>query len=371
MFSQMLPFLPDYHSPDTIEIRKFVYMAPKWITSRVGYQELIFQLILHVIVLIFDAYDRRHPQIELHETFFFANHALGALVINYLLLPRYLYPKKYLRFFVYFLIIIFIVLLIEEGVLERLYYPETRGRVFFRGLRDFNNLLDVLPPIFILSGFKFAWDALRKQSEVESLKDTVKESELEFLKSQINPHFLFNNLNNLYSYAIKNAPETPDIILELSEVLRYMLYECRARYVLLSREIEQINNFINLGKLQIKERGTVVFNVDNAHTQFHIAPLILIVFVENAFKHSSSSQSDDIRIDINLSVNENGFMTFICKNSYQEQSNTASLSNGIGLENVKKRLNLLYPETHTLQISNSNYLFKVEMSVDLNEKSRS
>lgn len=336
------------------------------------YKELIFQLVLHVVVLVFDAYDRRHPHMEWHKLFFFANHALGALIINYVLLRRYLYSKKYLLFFASCVVIILLVMVIEEGVLERIYFPDTRGKHLWSGVFGkgaLYTLLDVLPPIFILCGFKFAWDALRKQKEVEALTIAARESELQFLNSQINPHFLFNNLNNLYSYAIKNAPETPKIILELSEVLRYMLYDCKASQVSLSREIEQLTNFINLGKLQIKDRGMVKLDTKGHLNDYKIAPLVLIIFVENAFKHSTSSQSDHINIKIQLSVNQSGIMNFICQNSFEEESNVESLSSGIGLENVKTRLELLYPNVHELRITRQEGLYRVELMMDLNQTS--
>lgn len=351
-------------------MRRFVVMAISKPLSTSKNHELIFQVILHFVVLIFDAYDRRHPRIEFHEIMFFSNHALGALVINYVLLSRYLYPKKYLQFFLYSLVTVFVVMLIEEAFLERIYFPDTRGRDAWRGIFGggaMYTLMDVLPPIFILCGFKFAWDALRKQKEVEALTSVVRESEIQFLKSQINPHFLFNNLNNLYSYAIKNAPETPQIILELSEVLRYMLYDCKAPQVPLIREAEQLNNFVNLSKLQIQDRGTVNFKTKGELSEFHIAPLILIVFLENAFKHSTSSQSDKINIDIDLSVDAEGNMHFTCKNTYEKDSNVENLAGGIGLENVQTRLALIYSDAYDLKITKTDSDYLVSLTIDLNQ----
>lgn len=265
-------------------------------------------------------------------------------------------------FFLWLVLVIGIVVSIEEGPLENLYFPDTKGRSFFGSV---HNLFDVLPTVFILSGFKFAWDALRKQKEVETLKDAVKEGELQFLKSQINPHFLFNNLNNLYSHAIKNSPDTPQIILNLSEVLRYMLYECKAAKVPLSREIAQINHFISLGKLQIENRGVVHFQPTGNDTGYMIAPLILMVFIENAFKHSASSQSSEIEINITTDISTNGILQFQCRNSYHQQSNTEKLSKGIGLENVKTRLELLYPKAHKLAIRKDDHSFEITLSLNL------
>jgi len=330
-------------------------------TPTISIREAIFQLVLHVVVFVFYGYSRHNPQFEEYEVVFFLNYAAGALIINYWLLPSCIYTKKYLKFTLYFLLIIALMVLIEEYVLEKIYFPDTRGQRFFA----LGNLLNMLPIIAILSGFKFAWDALGKQKEVDELRNTVKESELQFLKSQINPHFLFNNLNNLYAHAIENSPQTPTIILELSSVMRYMLYECKARYVSLSKEIEHLNNFINLSNLQIEGRGQVEFTPPELIQDYRVAPLILMVFIENAFKHSSSSQTENINISVDLKINESGELHFSCINSYLNQTNTKDINSGIGLENVQKRLQLLYPDSHTLNISKEENEYRVLLKMDL------
>ncbi len=341
-------------------------MSDQSIATRFPVKELLFQVVLHVVVFIFYAFDRRDPQLESYQLVFFLNYAVAAFIINYFLLPRFLYRKHYLHFIIYVILTIALVIFVEEAVIEQIYFPDTRGRRF---LGVFFSLWGVLPVITVLCGFKFAWDALGKQTEVEDLKNTLKESELQFLKSQINPHFLFNNMNNLYAYAIENSPKTPEIILDLSAVLRYMLYDCKARYVPLSKEIEQLENFINLSKLQIEERGEVKLTARNILSGYQIAPLILLVFVENAFKHSASSQTENIIIDIDLRMSGTGTLYFTCKNTFSALSNTDNLSKGIGLENVKKRLQLLYPGAHQLKISSSENQYEVYLSIDLNKTS--
>lgn len=325
-------------------------------------KEVFFQLVLHLLVFTFYSFDKEHPQIAGHHFAFFLSYALAAFIINYGLLPRFLYRKKYLYFLLSFVLVVAAVIWVEERILEPIYFPGRRADTF-PGV--FFSTVQVLPIITILVGFKFAWDALGKQRELDVLKDAVRESELQFLKSQINPHFLFNNLNNLYSYAIENSPKTPTIILELSSVLRYMLYECREQYVPLSKEIEQMEHFTRLNQLQIEERGEVNFRSQIIPTGYQIAPLILIVFIENAFKHSQASQSDNIFIDIEVQVSEAGQLNFYCKNNFQPTSNTTSLSQGIGLENVRKRLELIYPDTHRLQIRKSDDLYEVHLTLDL------
>lgn len=326
-------------------------------------QEVIFQIILHVLVFVFYSIDRRNPQIENYEIVFFLNLAFFAFLFNYFLLPRLLYRRKYLYTLLVLTLMITAAMFMEEFVLEQIYFSDTRGSRF-AGI--FYTLLGILPVFTILVGFKFAWDALGKQREVEQLQMAVKESELQFLKSQINPHFLFNNLNNLYAHAIEQSPRTPEIILGLSSVLRYMLYDCRAAYVPLKKEVEQLGNFIKISELQIEDRGEVSFTADAQLGHYQIAPLLLNVFVENAFKHSTSSQTDNIFIDISVRVGKMGRLFFSCINSFDQQTNTDSLSSGIGLKNVRKRLELIYPNAHELIINTQDNQYEVSLTLDLN-----
>lgn len=339
-------------------------MTKKIKMTRDSSKEVVFQIVLHLLVFVFYSFDRAHPHIHLQKVVYFLNYAIAAFFINYFLLPKYYYQNKHLYFFIGALLMATGVILIEELVLEPIYFPDTRAKNFPGVLFT---LSQVLPVITILSGFKFAWDALGKQREVDELKSAVQESELQFLKSQINPHFLFNNLNNLYSYAIENSPKTPEIILELSGVLRYMLYECREKYVPLTKEVEQLENFTKISEMQIEERGQVNFTAKNIVAGYQIAPLILTVFIENAFKHSTASQADGISIEVNVELSESGRLEFVCTNSFLPQSNMDHISQGIGLENVKKRLQLLYPDAHQLDLKKSENLYEVRLTIDLNQ----
>lgn len=325
-------------------------------------KEFFFQITLGSLVFILYSYGRHDRNITFQEFIFFTNQSLGAFVIGFFLLPNFFYQNKYWHFTIYSAVVLSVVVFIEEGILERIYFPTTRGRNLAAQIYD---LLDVLPTILILLGAKFAWDAITERKRANQLELLAKESELQFLKTQINPHFLFNNLNNLYALAIEESPQTPDFILELSAMLRYMLYECKAQYVALPKEIEQLENFIRLNELQIEGRGKATYTQTINATHFNIAPLIFMVFVENAFKHSASSQTKNIKIDIDLKVSENGTLEFICNNNYLLQSNTQNLSKGIGLENVKKRLEMLYPNAHSLQINSKNHIFQVHLKMML------
>ena len=345
-------------------------MTQKIKTTSFSYNEVIFQIALHVLVFIFYSFDRDNPIIEKHQVALFLNYALAAFMINYFLLPLFYFRKRLIPFLLSLVLVITVVILIEELVLEPYYFPGTRKAENFPGL--FFTLLDILPVITILSGFKFAWDAFAKQQELDELKSLMQESEMQFLKSQINPHFLFNNLNNIYAYTVEDTAKAQAILLELSSVLRYMLYECKEKYVSLQKEVEQLENFTQLNELQIEDRGKVQFTMEGVTAGYQIAPLILITFIENAFKHSQSSQSSNIFIDIKIRLltdgeagMPNGTLQFTCKNNFETTTNTQRLSKGIGLENVRKRLQLIYPDAHQLNIHQADNLYEVDLTMQL------
>ena len=326
-------------------------------------KEILFQVIFHLVVFVFYAFERNQPGIESYKYANFINYAITAGIINYICLPIFYKRKNVFVFAGLIALCILTSALIEELILEKLFFDGQRAE----SIKLLWAFIDIIPVVAILSGVKFGWDANMKQKEVDKLEEVVKESELQFLKSQINPHFLFNNLNNLYSYALEGSEKTPEIILELSGLLRYMLYDCKEKYVSLSKEIEQMKNFVNLNELQIEDRGKVNLTIQEVSESYMIAPLILIVFIENAFKHSQSSQSSDIEIEIDLKIQSDGNLYFKCINTYNKIANNANLDQGIGLENVKKRLELIYPNAYQLSLRDKRDLYMVDLIIDLNK----
>ncbi len=334
-----------------------------------NYKEFLFQIVVAGMLFLFYTFEGHHHKgfiFKLYRVTYFVNYLVTALIISYVLLPKFYYKQRYWQFSIATLIALTGTLLIEEFILEYIYFPTTRFLYF----GYFYSLIDVVPIVFILVSFKFIWDVHQKNNEVAQLKSAIQESELQFLKTQINPHFLFNNLNNLYSYAIENSTKTPTIILELSSVLRYMLYDCKEQYVPLYKEIEHLKNFTNLNELQIENRGNISFTVDTIPSNFKIAPLILPVFVENAFKHSTASQSDNINIIVKIMVSKTGILTFSCINSFLPVANNKNLSTGIGLQNVKKRLDILYPKKHRLTILDTDNKYNAQLVLTLHQNTK-
>ncbi len=326
-------------------------------------KEYLFLGIFIALLIFLDVFNRNEPGLQWHKIAYKFNYIGAALFVNYYLLPRYFYSKKYGAFAFGFLIVLVAVVVVDEYIVEWLFF---RNSARYENVLYLMTLIQSLPTILLVIGFKFAWDATQKQRKIDSLKRMVAESKLQFLNSQINPHFLFNNLNNLYAFALDNSPKTPEIILQLSSILRYMLYDCRDKTVLLSKELDNLNDYIKLSELQLDDEGRVNFNVDGKPENLRIAPLILMVFVENAFKHAPASQLSDIQINISVKISNNT-LSFYCENNYSEQTNTDNLGTGIGLKNVKGRLDLSYPDRYKLNIEKKKNWYKVFLEINLSD----
>lgn len=215
-----------------------------------------------------------------------------------------------------------------------------------------------LTPTALLVMFRFYKD----QQQLLQLKEQKKTAELDALKHQLNPHFLFNTLNNLYSLALEKSDKTPEVIERLSEILDYILFQCKDTYVSIHKEVELIENYLALEKVRYGKRVSISFQHD-VDSKARIAPLILLTFIENAFKHGVKQELNNATIDIDLSVKED-MIYFNIANTKPPQGE----GNGkekLGLKNVKKQLALLYPESHTLstQESDESYLVNLQLNV--------
>jgi len=324
-------------------------------------KEYLYLGMIVVLLFFLNSFDRFSVGLQWERSVFFINYFLAALFINYFLIPRLLYKQKIWTFIILLFFVLIVVIFLEEFLLEKLVWANTERSV---RIRLQISLFEALPPILLLVGYKLSWDAIQKQNKIETLNRMVAESELQFLNSQINPHFLFNNLNNLYSYALDNSPKTPEIILQLSSILRYILYDCKDKVVPLEKELDNLFDYIKLSKLQLEDEGQVTYTVDGNTANLKIAPLILMVFVENAFKHGTSSLTEKVQIKISIKITDKS-LYINCENNYTEQSNTENLSKGIGLKNVKGRLNLSYSGKHELSIDTKDNWYKVFLKLEL------
>ena len=206
----------------------------------------------------------------------------------------------------------------------------------------------------------------RRRVKMVSYQKSVKamqlESELNFLKTQLNPHFLFNSLNNIYALCQVNSLNAAPMVGKLSEMMRYMIYECNADRVPLHKEIEYLNNYIELHQLKSDKELNTQLVLDGNIEKFRIVPMLLINFLENSFKHGDIHFNQQGYIFIHIRVQEN-VMIFQISNSFRDKQHFGSSIKGIGLENVKHRLNLLYPEKHTINILKNDSIFDLKLTL--------
>lgn len=206
----------------------------------------------------------------------------------------------------------------------------------------------------------------KREKEAVQLQNQMLEAETKMLKWQINPHFLFNTLNNIYSMSQMKSDKTPNAIHRLSQMLRYVIYDCNDNFVKLEQEISYIRSYINLQMLKDENMQNVKFDLQVGNPYLKIAPMLLISFVENSFKHSNIEDTENSWINIKLTTIENK-LNFTIKNSIPEQTFAKDKSGGVGMENVKKRLQLLYPNKHYLKLTQEKNVYSVELMLELNE----
>ena len=324
--------------------------------------ELLMQVGIFLILLFIKAFNKdSDPHLHFFEIIPTALEFGVALGINYWIIPRYFYTQKYLLFLLSILGFLVLGVLIKEVLLDGWSEIKINGSFIWELGHQVSHFF---ANVILFVGFKLAWDALQNQAELEQLKSMVMESELQFLKSQINPHFLFNNLNNLYAHSLVNAPNTPKIILALSSLMRYMLYDSSEKFVSLEKEFKYLGDFVQLQQLQVESKAHVDLKFQGEVANKFIAPLILVTFVENSFKHSMSSQTKEIDISIHVKI-EGDILYFYCANTYTINSNLDQLSKGIGLKNVQNRLRMLYPDAHLLKIEHNGALYEVHLEMNL------
>jgi len=298
---------------------------------------------------------------------------LSSYFVAYFVIPKYISKKKYAislllliigTYFFAVLARIFIIHIGETLVRKPPFEQETLLEIVTQ-LRLL--LLHYVPAlystVFIFLAVKFFMNYKAvKEKELLFTKEKVA-SELKTLKAQLNPHFLFNTLNNIYVLSLDNSPKTPKSIEKLSKILDHVLYRCNTKYVSLSSEIELIENYIELEKLRYDDRLQVTFN-NNIEQDGEIAPLILLSLVENAFKHGAGEDSGSPKINIDLHNTNEEFIVVI--------SNTVATvadrleRTPIGLKNIKKQLDLIYPNRFELHIDNSPSVFTVTVKINTN-----
>lgn len=214
----------------------------------------------------------------------------------------------------------------------------------------------------IIKFFKL-W-SIKQRAWMQEQGDKIS-AELQLLKAQVHPRFLFNTLNNIYSFSLNGSPQTPGMILKLSSLLSYMLYDCKTEEVRLQKELELMKNYLDLEKERHGNKMEISWSEEGDTRDVYIAPLLMLPFLENAFKHGVSPQIEKSWLSVDISVNSE---VFCCKMASSKNEQVNFNGNGMGIGNVKKRLEFIYPHQHQLKLSDEGSFFVVSLKINLAAK---
>lgn len=284
-------------------------------------------------------------------------------------IPYLLNKKYYVKFGIIFTLAITVTALIRIPVsmLVTIYVFKIANAHFDYLSIFYNSFINILFWVVLILAGKMIAEKIRSEIYIEKIEKEKATTELNFLRAQFNPHFLFNSINSIYGHIDKSNKPAREMLLKFSEMLRYQLYECNVEKTELDRELNYIKNYIDLQKSRIDERIRVSFREDNINGNLKIAPLLLITFIENAFKYVSINEGMDNYIDIYLKSTE-GYLFFKIENTKDTGIMHANMiqaekSSGLGIANAKRRLELLYPNKHDLKINEYEESYEVILTL--------
>ncbi|MEM8897161.1 MAG: histidine kinase [Bacteroidota bacterium] len=344
------------------------FQDPTWLKRK--WYHIIFwisyTLFWYLVFLSLGAYEMSWMDIP-SNLMYLSVHA-GVTYLNfYVLMPRYLHKKKYL---VYALLLIGSMFLFASFITLYflLIYRPSDVLGYIAATAD-SSLGSVSTTLLVTMVIKIVREWRKSQKRNQNLKQENIETELKLLKAQLNPHFMFNAINNIYFLIRKNPDLAEKSLASFSDMLRYQLYECNDQVVLLSKEIEHTSNFIKLAKLRKGEKLELRFEIQEDLDHVLIAPFLLFPLVENAFKHVSSRAGEKEWINIQVSKEQGSLHVSVSNSQVRAPKSKEVLSyGGIGLTNLKRRLSLSYPDTHHLEISDGEESFEVSMKVPALQK---
>lgn len=333
-------------------------------------QHLLFwSLSFYVLFRIFCT-DEKYVETDLIYTFLFHISLVFIVYLNLnFLLSRYFQTKRYGLYVLGFALVLGLGTLLNHLTFQYLADWLFKG-YYFISYYNWGDILEFTFTYMALSTLlhlsKSWFELNEKKKAINRLEREKLDAELLSLKSQINPHFLFNSLNNLYSLSLDQDSRLPDLLLRLSDNLRYMLYESGDTYVPLQKEIQFLENYIDLQRIRAPERVDIQFTLEGKIKDKTIAPLLLIHFVENAFKFGAKGSNTEAYVHVHCEVEENS-LAFSIKNNKGILAIPPRSGGGIGLSNTRKRLELLYPKRHELRIEDQTNHFEVFLTLSLSE----
>ena len=327
-------------------------------------RSLLFQLIFWMVsfFVLFRVFtkDYNNGTVDLIYTFLFHIPLFLAVSLNNRLIDYFIPKRRYIAYSLSVIFIIFLGCLLHSFIFDILagyVFPDYYFISMFSVFEIAQYLLAYIVISFLLTLSKNWFELREKQSELERRNQEV---QLQNLKSQLNPHFLFNSLNNIYALTDSSDPRSKEYLIKLSDSLRYMLYQTNEDSVALKDEIEYLKNYIALEELRLEDakKIKVDYTIDDPDTK--IAPLLLLTLVENAFKHADRT---DPEIEISITQNKN-ILELQCRNNILADQSIRN-SGGIGLENLRKRLELIYPSRYKFETENTQYYYSCKLTIDL------
>jgi two-component system LytT family sensor kinase len=286
--------------------------------------------------------------------------------INHLIIPRFLNQRRYVMFIAVTLFVIVLSSWLRAllALQMNLHFFHTNVPVDFRTLY-FNSLLNISLWVLLITIGHMLIERRQTERQLEYLEKERVKNELDYLKAQINPHALFNSLNTIYGHIDKSNQVARNTLLQFSEILRYQLYDCGAEKVSLEKEIEYIKNYVAFQQLRKDDKLKVSFQVEIEETGLTIAPLLLVVLIENAFKYVSNFTDRENKICIKIGTKGNVLHSSFINTKEQMQANDNKNSTGIGISNLKRRLELLYYDKYKLTSKSENEWYETELKIDL------
>jgi len=341
--------------------------------KHVTYHILFWIVVMASFVISEWGYMQSFENALIYELLFLPSRLIAVYVNWFLLIPKFLYKNKLLSYFT-LLIAMLLVLAIAHRYFVLYwgfpkYFPQwMKGQKIdpWNFSRILQAILIIVSPVAYTTGFKLFMNWYKQRRETEVLKQEKTNAELKFLRAQTNPHFLFNTLNSIYGLALEKSEKTPGLILKLSDILSYTLYESNVKKVLLSKELMLIENIITLEKERFEKRVVINYDVEGDVEGIKIPPLILVPFIENAFKHGLKNEVKKGWINIRIKIAKN-VLSFIIENSISKLEDEPNGGGGLGLQNVSRRLDLLYGGHKELTINKTNEAFVVKLKVKLFE----
>ena len=345
-----------------MDVRGWIVTVPRWA------RHVMFWLAyLCFFSILYGSFDREYGKQFFFQFLDLPMYVLATYTTLYLLLP-FLFQRRYARFFGS----VILVLLVSGFVNWALYlYVEKPLTEYANEPANFWSIhkiikfsIGVYPVVAIATVIKLLEHWYRHDRNQQDLQQEKLEAELKYLKAQIHPHFLFNTLNNLYALTLKKSDLAPEMVLKLSDLLNYMLYQCNGRIVPLEKELKQIENYLALERMRYGDRLDIRYEVRGQVVGHSIAPMLIIAFVENSFKHGTSEELDQAWVSIEVETQEDRITLKVENSKEDAQSNDdQQYREGIGLKNVQRRLELLYPNRHELKLLDSKDSFLVVLKL--------